>query len=95
MKVMRTSFRSRKPAARKFKRWVIHQVIPAIRKTVGYLHVTEKMSDLEILAKANLIAPKYIQQLHKQVTDMTYGFDIKPIAVFDDAPRLGVHFVHV
>lgn len=27
---------SRKPEAREFKRWITHEVIPAIRKTGGY-----------------------------------------------------------
>lgn len=63
--------RSRKPAAKKFKCWVTHEVIPTIRKTGGDLHVTESMTDLEILVRGNLVAQKYIKQLHKQVADMT------------------------
>jgi prophage antirepressor-like protein len=32
----RSIFQSRKPVARAFKRWVTHEVLPAIRRTVGY-----------------------------------------------------------
>lgn len=38
---------SRKPEARKFKRWITHEVIPAIRKTGSY---SKQLSPLEILA---------------------------------------------
>lgn len=34
--------RSRKPEARAFKRWVTHEVLPAIRKTGGYMHDIER-----------------------------------------------------
>lgn len=32
---------SRKPEAKAFKRWITHEVIPAIRKTGGYVHNSE------------------------------------------------------
>jgi len=38
---------SRKPAAKEFKRWIAHEVIPSIRKTGGY--VVKPMSPAEIL----------------------------------------------
>ena len=31
-------FRSRKPEAREFRRWVTHEVLPALRKTGRYIH---------------------------------------------------------
>lgn len=34
--VYRLVFRSRKPEAERFKRWLAHEVLPAIRKTGGY-----------------------------------------------------------
>lgn len=34
--VYRLVFRSRKPVAERFKRWLAHEVIPSIRKTGGY-----------------------------------------------------------
>jgi len=36
--VYRLVFRSRKPVAERFKRWLAHEVIPAIRKTGTYSH---------------------------------------------------------
>lgn len=35
--------RSRKPEAKAFKRWITHEVIPAIRKTGGYIAGQETM----------------------------------------------------
>ena len=36
--IYRLVFTSRKPVAERFKRWLAHEVIPAIRKTGGYGH---------------------------------------------------------
>ena len=34
--------KSRKPEAKAFNRWVCHDVLPAIRKTGGYIHGADK-----------------------------------------------------
>lgn len=64
---------------RKFKRWVTHEVLPAIRKTGGYIKVEETDDDSEILAKAFLIAQRTIEQKNSQIKEM------KPKALFADA----------
>lgn len=51
---------SRKPEAKKFKRWITHEVIPSIRKHGGYVAGQEHMSDEELMAKALLMAQKTI-----------------------------------
>ena len=38
--------RSRKPEAKAFKRWITHEVIPAIRKTGGYIVGQEMMGSI-------------------------------------------------
>ena len=53
---------SNKPEAKRFKKWVTGEVLPAIRKTGGYLNVSENMSDAEIMSKALMIAQKTIDQ---------------------------------
>ncbi len=53
---------SRKPEAKAFKRWITHEVIPAIRKTGGYIAGQEYMTDAEIMARALLVAQNTIQQ---------------------------------
>lgn len=47
---------SRKPEAKKFKRWITHEVIPSIRKTGGYIAGQEAMTAEELMAKALMVA---------------------------------------
>ena len=53
---------SKLPTAKRFKRWVTSEVLPAIRKTGGYIGGTDTMSDDEIMAKALLIGKRTIEQ---------------------------------
>lgn len=55
--------RSRKRCAKKFQRWVNHEVLPQIHHTGGYVPAAE--SDVETMARAVLIAQKTIE-LQKQ-----------------------------
>lgn len=52
---------SRKPEAKAFKRWITHDVIPAIRKNGGYIHGADSMTPEELMAKALLVAQKTIE----------------------------------
>lgn len=47
---------SRKPEARRFRKWVTGEVLPAIRRTGGYIPVREEDDEKSILARAVLIA---------------------------------------
>ena len=53
--------RSDKPQAEPFQNWVCGEVLPAIRKTGGYLGA-ENLSDDEIMAKALVVAQKAIER---------------------------------
>lgn len=44
-----------------FKRWVTSEVLPAIRKTGGYIAGAGKMTDAEIMAQAVLVANRTIK----------------------------------
>lgn len=70
---------SRKPNAKKFKRWITHEVLPSIRKTGGYIQVKDDDSEEEILSKALLIAQKTIEQRNARIEEM------KPKELFADA----------
>jgi len=59
--------RSDKPEAKAFRRWITHEVLPAIRKTGGYIPVDEADTDTEILAKAMVIAQKTIAAQSKRM----------------------------
>lgn len=58
---------SKLPSAKKFKRWVTSEVLPAIRKTGGYIPHDEEMSDAEIMAKAFQISQRTIEEQHRKI----------------------------
>lgn len=53
--------------AKKFKRWVTSEALPAIRKTGGYIPHDEEMSDAEIMAKAFQISQRTIEEQHRKI----------------------------
>lgn len=61
---------SRKPEAKLFKRWITHEVIPAIRKTGGYILGEESMSDEELLSRAIIVAQKKIEEKDKRIIEL-------------------------
>ena len=67
---------SRKPEAKAFKRWITHDVIPAIRKTGGY-HVPQ--SPEEQMAQGLLAAQKLLAEKDKRIEEM------RPKEIFADA----------
>ena len=67
---------SRKPEAKKFKRWITHEVIPAIRKTGGY-HVPQ--SPEEQMAQGLIAAQKLLAEKDKRIEEM------RPKEIFADA----------
>lgn len=50
------------PTAKRFKRWVTSEVLPAIRKTGGYIPITAQDDDLTIMARAHQILERTIAQ---------------------------------
>lgn len=77
---------SKLPTAKKFKHWVTSEVLPAIRKTGGYIPVNPGMSDMEVLARAVLISQKTIGVLKEQNRQLeTENEAMKLKALFADA----------
>ncbi|MBN9647711.1 phage antirepressor KilAC domain-containing protein [Terrisporobacter glycolicus] len=71
--------RSKRPEAKKFKRWVTSEVLPTIRKTGGYIGNAQEMSEEEIMAKALMVAQRTIENKSKLIEEL------KPKAIFADA----------
>ena len=69
-------FGSKLESAKKFKRWITHDVIPAIRKTGGY-HVPQ--SPEEQMAQGLLAAQKLLVEKDKRIEEM------RPKEIFADA----------
>jgi prophage antirepressor-like protein len=53
---------SRKPIAKKFRRWIVNDVLPSIRETGGYIATSSQDSDEDILQRALLIAQRKIAE---------------------------------
>jgi anti-repressor protein len=70
---------SRKPEAKKFKRWVTHEVLPQIRRTGGYIPVSAEDDEMIILSKAVLIGQKTMERQKELIEEMA------PKAIFADA----------
>ena len=70
---------SKIPTAKAFKRWVTHEVLPAIHRTGGYMVTKADDTPEEIMARAVLIAQDTINRQKQQIADM------QPKALFADA----------
>lgn len=68
---------SKLPSAKKFKRWVTSEVLPALRKTGQYQ--VKDLSGSELMAKALIEAQSVLAAKDKQIEEM------KPKVVFADA----------
>ena len=76
---------SKLPDARKFKRWVTGTVLPAIRKTGGYIQGEETMSDDDLIARALVMAQKKIELREKELREKDELLELqKPKVEFAD-----------
>lgn len=71
--------KSRKPEAKRFKRWVTHEVLPAIRKSGGYMVASDDDTPLELVSRALLIAKDAIDRKDARIAEL------EPKARFADA----------
>lgn len=53
---------SRKPEAKVFRKWITSEVLPQIRKTGGYIPVSEDDDDLTVMAKALRIMQRTLEE---------------------------------
>ena len=72
-------FGSKLPKAKEFKRWVTSEVLPAIRKTGGYISGQETLSDSELIAKALIVAKRTLAERNRLLEEQ------KPKVIFADA----------
>lgn len=59
--------RSDSPQAKPFRKWITSEVLPAIRKTGGYIHQEEGDTDADIMAKALMIAQRTIDDKKQRI----------------------------
>lgn len=70
---------SKLPNAEKFESWVFEEVLPAIRRTGGYMVAKQDETPEQIMARAVLVAQDTIERQKKQLEEL------KPKALFADA----------
>lgn len=69
---------SRKPEAKAFKRWVTHEVLPALRRDGGYMVARDETPE-ETMARALVIAQSTIDRQKNRISEL------EPKALFADA----------
>lgn len=79
-------FMSRKPEAKRFKRWVTHDVLPAIRRDGGYIVARDGETPQETMARALLIAQETIDRKDSTIAAQQDTIrELAPKAAFYDA----------
>lgn len=82
----KTIFQSRKDSAERFTEWVTGEVLPSIRKNVGYIAGQESLSDDEIMAKALLVAQNKIAERDTLISEQKRAIEqMKPQKIFAEA----------
>ena len=87
---------SRKPEARAFKRWITHEVIPAIRRTGGYMAARDGETPEETMARAVLIAQEAIARKDASIASLeAKNAALSPKAGMYDACMAGERWTSV
>lgn len=77
---------SKLPTAKRFKKWVVSEVLPSLRKNGGYFVGQEDMTDQEIMAKALIVAQKTLDERKNQIIKLQIeNATMKPKAEYFDA----------
>lgn len=78
--------RSRKPEAKQFQRWVTHEVLPAIRRTGGYIAAKPDETPEETMARALRIADETMRRQRERIEGLAAeNAAMRPKALFADA----------
>jgi len=71
--------RSRKPEAKRFKKWVTSEVLPSIRKTGGYMVSIPNETPEQILSRALLLAKDTMDRQTQEIAELkpkADGYDL-------------------
>lgn len=82
----RLVMKSRKPEAKAFQRWVIHEVLPAIRRDGGYMAAKPDETPEETMARALRIADETMRRQKERIESLSSAnAEMRPKALFADA----------
>lgn len=77
---------SKLPEAKAFKRWVTHEVLPAIRRDGGYMAAKPDETPEEIMARALRIADETMRRQKERIEGLAAAnAEMRPKALFADA----------
>lgn len=77
---------SKLPEAKAFKRWVTHEVLPAIRRDGGYMAAKPDETPEEIMARALRIADETMRRQKERIAALAEeNAEMRPKALFADA----------
>ena len=79
--------RSDMPEAKKFKRWVTSEIIPAVLHNGGYIAGQENLTDAELMAKALLVAQNTIAEREKRIAAMTRTIEDQTNLIAEMKPK--------
>lgn len=78
--------RSNKSEAKEFKRWVTHEVLPAIRKDGGYIYTNGTESAEELMARALITAHSTLERKERIIREQQAVInDLEPKALLAEA----------
>lgn len=84
--VYRLGFKASNEVAQKFQAVLADEVLPAIRKTGGYIANAETMTDAEIMAKALMVAKQTIDSREQRIKSLEAETErMRPKEIFADA----------
>lgn len=93
---------SRKPQAKAFRKWVTSEVLPAIRKTGGYLATKQDDTPEEIMARALTIAQatlakreERLKQLEAETEQQQVTIEIQTEEIKKAAPKVNYYDTHL
>lgn len=77
---------SKLPEAKAFKRWVTHEVLPAIRRDGGYMAAKPDETPEEVMARALRIADETMRRQKERIESLSSAnAEMRPKALFADA----------
>lgn len=78
--------RSKVQEAKRFQRWVTHEVLPSIRRDGGYMVAKADETPEEVMARALVIAQQTIERSNRRIEELkAVNDELRPKALFADA----------